>query len=221
MEIPTPAADDVLAQPVRARLFAELTELRRPATTQELAARLGRHPNTVRLQLEKLSAHGLLERRTVAQVRGRPRHQWAIAPDARPGGAGPNAYGQLGTWLARALARPRGLDEMERTGREIGSELAPEPGRPLADAMQDALSALGFAPQLERVPPQTLRFVLRNCPYRDAVRENQPAICTLHRGITMGLLDRLRPEARLAGFVAKDPYAAGCVVDVTIDAIEA
>jgi hypothetical protein len=62
--------------------------------------------------------------------------------------------------------------------------------------------------------PGRLRYVLGNCPYRDAVRENPPAICTLHRGITRGLLERLDPGARLADFVARDPYAAGCIVDV-------
>lgn len=215
MEIPPAADDDVLALPVRARLFAALSHLRRPATTQELAALVGRHPNTVRLQLEMLAEHGLLERRTVAQARGRPRHQWTIASDATPRGLRPEAYAQLGAWLARALARPRGLDEVERTGQEIGRELAPEPGRPVAAAVHDVLTALGFAPRHERVGLKRHRFVLRNCPYRDAVRENQPAICTLHRGITIGLLERLNPEARLAGFVPKDPYAAGCVVDVT------
>lgn len=80
--------------------------------------------------------------------------------------------------------------------------------------MQDALTSLGFAPSRERPAPDRLRFELGNCPYRDAVRQNQPAVCTLHRGITIGLLDRLDPEARLADFVAKDPYAAGCLIDV-------
>jgi hypothetical protein len=56
--------------------------------------------------------------------------------------------------------------------------------------------------------------VLCNCPYRDAVRENQAAVCTLHRGITEGLLDRLDPMAWLADFVAEDPYEAGCRIDV-------
>jgi predicted ArsR family transcriptional regulator len=57
-------------------------------------------------------------------------------------------------------------------------------------------------------------LVLHNCPYRDAVRENQPAVCRLHRGITSGLLDRLDPSAKVAAFIPKDPYAAGCVIDL-------
>ena len=81
--------------------------------------------------------------------------------------------------------------------------------------MQDALAALGFAPRLERPAPDRLRYVLRNCPYRGAVRENQPAVCTLHRGVTAGLLEGIDPEASLDGFVPKDPDAAGCLIDVT------
>ena len=46
------------------------------------------------------------------------------------------------------------------------------------------------------------------------MRENQPAVCTLHRGITRGLLERLDPEARLAAFVPRDPDTAGCLIGV-------
>jgi hypothetical protein len=40
---------------------------------------------------------------------------------------------------------------------------------------------------------------LRDCPYRDAVRENQAVVCALHRGITRGLLDAIAPATELAG----------------------
>ena len=81
--IPSPPSGDVLALPVRLQLVTVLTELLRPATTQELAERIGRHPNSVRMQLERLAEAGLLERRTVMQTRGRPRHEWAIAADPK------------------------------------------------------------------------------------------------------------------------------------------
>jgi hypothetical protein len=47
------------------------------------------------------------------------------------------------------------------------------------------------------------------------VRENQEAVCTLHRGITRGLLDVLQPQVKLAGFVPRDPDAAGCLIELT------
>ena len=38
-------------------------------------------------------------------------------------------------------------------------------------------------------------------------------MCTLHRGMTRGLLEQLAPETTLTGFVPKDPYAAGCLIE--------
>jgi predicted ArsR family transcriptional regulator len=214
VDIPTTAPGDVLAQPVRVQLVTILGELLRPATTGELAERVGRHPNTVRLQLDRLAAAGVLERRTVTQARGRPRHEWTIAAGARPGGMAPQAHARIAGWLARALSRPPGLAEVEQVGREAGREIAPRGARQVGDAMQDALATLGFAPLRERPAPSRLRYVLRNCPYRSAVQENRDAVCTLHRGITAGLLDGIDPRASLVGFVPKDPVVAGCVIEV-------
>ena len=90
MDIPPAPDDDILAQPIRERLFQALAQLRRPATTQELAARVGRHPNTVRVQLQRLCDVGLLERRDASQPRGRPRQEWVIAATARPAGLRPH-----------------------------------------------------------------------------------------------------------------------------------
>jgi predicted ArsR family transcriptional regulator len=216
MEIPpTPPEGDVLALPVRARLFEALRDLRRPATTPELAAAVGRHPNTVRVQLGRLQEAGLIECRVVRRDRGRPRQEWVIAAEAKPAGRPPEAHGTLGRWLARALGRGGSLADIEAAGREIGHELAPaSDGRALGGAMHDALVAMGFAPRTEHERPDRLRHVLGNCPYRDAVRENPPAVCTLHRGITLGLLDRLDPGAQLVDFVARDPDTAGCLIEV-------
>src|SRR5215211_1341672 len=62
MEVPPTPEDDVLAVPLRARLFEALGALRRPATTQELAAEVRRHPNSTRAQLQRLADAGLIER---------------------------------------------------------------------------------------------------------------------------------------------------------------
>lgn len=204
---------DSLAEPIRARLFDTLVELRRAAGTQELARLVGRHPNSVRSQLRRLAADGLVESRLVRQARGRPRHAWRVASGARPR----QADAELGRWLARTLARGDQLETVETTGREIGRELAPDLAElPAGDGLQDALCALGFAPRAEARPDGAgTRYVLRACPYREAVAESPQVVCTLHRGITQGLLDRLRPTAELTGFVARDPFAAGCVIDVS------
>ena len=151
----------------------------------------------------------------VRRQRGRPPDAWTIAADARPGGSAPRAYQDLCRWLARALrSRQRGLRGIEETGRQIGRELAPQ--RPAANpaGFTAVLIALGFQPTAQLREDDGVTFCLANCPYRDAVRENQPAICALHKGITRGLLDVLAPGAKLAGFVPHDPDEAGCLIEV-------
>jgi hypothetical protein len=46
------------------------------------------------------------------------------------------------------------------------------------------------------------------------VRENPQVICTLHKGITAGLLEGLAPQARLLVFEPHDPDVAGCLVEM-------
>ncbi len=204
---------DVLAQPTRSRLFALLGELKRPAGTVELAERLDLHPNGVRIHLERMEQAGLVQRARVRHQRGRPPDAWTISADARPGGSAPRAYQDLGRWLARVLrSRPRGLRSIEETGRQIGREVAPPGANPAG--FETALTALGFQPTTKLGEDQRLTFCLGNCPYRDAVRENQPAICALHKGITRGLLDVLAPEAQLTDFVPHDPDEAGCIIEL-------
>jgi predicted ArsR family transcriptional regulator len=206
---------DALSQPTRARLFAVLSELKRPAGTAELAERLRLHPNGIRLHLERLADAGLIERARVKQARGRPVDAWTLSPGAEPGGRAPRAYRDLGRWLARALkARPGGLRGIEATGREIGRELAPKDAVADAGVLESTLTALGFQPAIARREGDRLTLRLCNCPYRDAVHENQPAICALHRGITRGLLDALEPQATLAAFEPNDPDQAGCLIEL-------
>lgn len=207
--------DDVLAQPTRARLFALLSELKRPSGTNELAERLDLHPNGVRIHLERMQQAGLVERARVRQQRGRPPDAWRIAPGAQPGGSAPRAYHDLGRWLARALrSRSRGLQSIEQTGRQIGRELAPDTPAGTPEMFETSLTALGFQPSIIRQQRDRTTFCLGNCPYRDAVYENQPTICALHKGITRGLLDVIAPEARLSSFTPHDPDQASCTIEV-------
>jgi predicted ArsR family transcriptional regulator len=211
MDVPQPPEHELLAEPVRARLVRALAEL---AAGDDTGAGRHRPPASEHraVQLARLAAAGLIESRTVAQARGRPRHQWAIAAEARPAGHAPQAYGQLAEWLARALARTGRTADVEEGGpRDRARDRARRAG---PDAMSDALAALGFAPRAEPLPGG-VRYVLGNCPYRDAVAQNQALVCNLHRGMTAGLLDRLDPAARLSAFVPKDPYEAGCLIEIS------
>jgi predicted ArsR family transcriptional regulator len=211
-----PDQDNLLAQPTRARLFSVLQELKRPASTEELAGEVGLHVNGVRRQLGRMQDGGLLESRRSTHGRGRPRDEWSIATGARPTGARPEAYLDLSRWLARSIpAGPGRLRQLEATGREIGRELAPAATDDLAESFTQAFTALGFQPDVEVKGEGHLCCTLGNCPYRASVRENPEAICTLHKGMTQGLLDELDPAGRLTRFEPHDPERAGCLIEVT------
>jgi predicted ArsR family transcriptional regulator len=206
----------VLAQPSRARLFRVLRELQRPAGTEELAELLQLHPNGVRAHLERLMDAGLVMRERERRPRGRPRDRWSIDPAAGPDGDPPRAYSDLSRWLVRVLAaRLEHPEDVETTGREIGRELAADcaAGTP-EERMHRVLAALGFRPRRSLGGDGELHYTLANCPYRDAVHENQPVVCALHRGLTRGLLDGTSADSELTAFVPRDPDTAGCLISV-------
>lgn len=202
---------DTLAQPTRARLFALLGELERPATTAELADALGLHVNGVRAHLERLAAAGLVARERQRMPRGRPRDTWAAAPGA---GAAPGQA--LGRWLARTMGRGRAAaGAAERTGREIGGELAgAQAAGDATTVVATTFTRLGFEPQVTSAAGGLATVTLRNCPYRDAAQENPDVVCALHRGMTLGLLDAAAPDAELRSFVPRDPATANCTLQI-------
>lgn len=210
---------DVLAQATRRRLFDLFAQFGGSASTDELAARMRMHPNGVRTHLTRMHDAGLVVRRRPAQARGRPRDEWAVAPDAE---GSPEAFRSLARWLARTFpASPARLRDIERMGREIGRELAASAAVPAAgaavpaeQAIEDMLAALGFRPAVDGRPPGPLSCRLRTCPYRDAVHENRDVVCTLHRGLTRGVLDQVAPAARLVRFVPHEPDQAGCEIEI-------
>jgi predicted ArsR family transcriptional regulator len=210
--------NEALTQPTRARLFTLLAELRRPVGTEELAEHLDLHPNGVRIHLERLHEAGLVTRERIRQARGRPRDTWLISPDASPTEEPPVGYEQLGRWLARLITPGKSsLRKIESTGREIGRELAPEGAGTAEAKMHATLTSMGFQPHREACQSGAFAYRLCNCPYREAVQENAEVICTLHRGITRGLLDELAPTSRLSDFVAGDPFLGDCLVELRGD----
>jgi predicted ArsR family transcriptional regulator len=210
-----PDEGDVLAQATRRRIFDLFAEFGGSATTEALAARLGMHPNGVRTHLSRMQHAGVVVRRRVGQPRGRPRDEWAVSPDAPAAASSPEAYSALARWLARTIpATPPRLRDVERIGREVGRELTAGASGPAQQVVEDMLAALGFQPQVQRRPPGRLSCRLQTCPYRDSVRENQEVVCTLHRGLTLGVLDRVAPGARLTRFVPHDPDRAGCEIEI-------
>ena len=112
-------------------------------------------------------------------------------------------------------AGPTRLREVERTGREIGRELAPKENGDPIEGLRQSFAALGFQPSIDVKADGGMTCRLENCPYRDSVRQNAAVVCTLHRGITAGVLEKLDPKAKLTGFEPHDPDRAGCLVEVS------
>lgn len=213
---PPPPDRDSLVQPARARVLELVDALGGSATSEELAGRLRRHRSGVRVHLERLEAAGLIERRRVRQARGRPRDLWSITPAGRSARRRPDPSAELAGWLAGAIpARPDRLREVEAAGRRLGQRLSEGDAEvALDDRLARVFSALGFEPRSRAADGGGVCFELGNCPYRSAVRANQAVVCTLHRGLTRGLLDRVAPQATLRSFVPKDPDRAGCLIEI-------
>jgi len=210
-----------LAQPTRARLFALLRESGEPLATAELAELASMHPNGIRNHLERLWRAGLVERhRGNAGRRGRPRDEWTvtrsgIAAERELAGGG-DGSGQLVEWLARAY--PGGSphrQRIEKVGEEAGLAMPVETKVDPEQAFLEVLDRLGFEPAVEEIE-SGFRCRLGLCPYREAARENQEAVCTLHRGLTRGLLGSISPELQLREFEPRDPDRAGCLIEVGI-----
>ena len=211
--------------PTEARLAALIRAADAPLDTATIAARLGLHPNGVRVQLQRLEDRGVLEHREARGDVGRPRALWRLTPRAIAEADLPHTGWAMARSLARAIpaTAPR-LRQVEDAGAEMGRELAEHLGQATngdtRHALGNALEALGFAPQ--RTDDGDLaRFRLMTCPYADTARENPTVVCTLHRGIVQGVLDSIAPDAQLTGFEPRDPDIAGCIVEVTLKEGEA
>ncbi|MBS1676139.1 MAG: helix-turn-helix domain-containing protein [Actinobacteria bacterium] len=216
MDLP-PNSEDLLTQRTRADIFSWLVEQRAPVSTEALAKALALHPNGIRRHLERMHEAGLLERGRSKGRRGRPGDLWSVAPGATPAGERPTGYADLARWLARAIPPGRNrLREVEKAGRDIGRELAPDAhADDPVEGFRQAVASLGFSPELETRDSTGFVCRLENCPYRASVMENKEVICALHKGITSGLLAELLPNTRLTRFEPHDPEQAGCVVAVS------
>ena len=145
--------------------------------TNQLAARVGLHANTVRWHLSRLQAAGLVrsapkERRS----RGRPAIVFRLTAEGVV--AGRDEYRLLALMLTDALAR--GTTPYEtgvRWGRHL-HEASPEA------SASELLDQEGFAAE------QTGdRIEMRRCPFCALAGEAPQVVCTLHRGIIDGALD--------------------------------
>jgi predicted ArsR family transcriptional regulator len=164
--------------------------------TNQLAERLGLHPNTIRWHLGVLSDCGLVhavpERR---HGRGRPSVVHRLTGEGIASGR--DEYRMLATMLTDVVSH-------DRDGEERAYEAGVRWGRHLRQAEPDAsladvLDQEGFAAE-----QRGNRLEMRRCPFYALAEDSPQVICTLHHGIIDGALAEAGSEQtveRLEPFV--------------------
>lgn len=177
-----------------------------PLDVTAIAGQVGLHPNTVRSHLDRLVTVGLVEEAAEARVRpGRPRllYSATVPVDQAP----EDSYRLLAGILAGGLAgsATSGVDAAVAAGRRWGGGLAPAaPVPPDAGAatrrIVEILDEVGFSPKVGEQQPAPEADVnagshvvieLHRCPFLDVARDHPDIVCSVHRGLMEGALERL------------------------------
>jgi predicted ArsR family transcriptional regulator len=175
-----------------------LQDAREPLGVNDVAARVGLHPNTTRFHLDGLVEQSLA-RRDIEQreVPGRPRALYAATADSPR--AGRRSYRLLAEILTSYLAThtdepgKAALRAGEAWGRFLTDRPAPFRRVDAAAAERqivDTLDEIGFAP--EAVTNDSERqILLHHCPFRETAEEHREVVCSVHLGLMRGMLAEL------------------------------
>ncbi|WP_033295846.1 helix-turn-helix transcriptional regulator [Amycolatopsis jejuensis] len=193
-----PAGPRVLGES-RERVLEVLRAAGVPVGVQDVAGRVGLHPNTARFHLDGLVESGLAERRAEDRTQpGRPRTVYAAR--AEEPAAGRRSYRLLAEMLTGLIADsvPEPGKAAETAGEAWGRYLADRPApthrvdaaegiRRLSAVLADA----GFAPDAVADPARPV-IPLRHCPFREVAEDNRDVVCGLHLGLMRGVLSEVR-----------------------------
>lgn len=223
-----------LASRTRRELLELVAASAEPLGASEVASRVNLHITTVRFHLDQLEAAHLIRRDVERDGRrGRPRVVYRAAPAA----AHSSVHRQLIEVLAGALAtdpdggRERAVHAGEdwadallaqASGRAPRNTGKGDPGTgDAAKRLVDVLDSVGFEPELparraqagtafDADPPASgdeRVMDLMACPFRQAALDHPSVVCSVHRGLIAGTLERMghdRSEASLHPFVQPD-----------------
>ena len=164
----------------RAAIVDALRADRDGLDTNQLAAGLLLHPNTVRWHLGRLSDEGLVtsvpERR---RSRGRPSVVYRLTPEGIA--VGRDEYRLLATMLTATVAGDaHGSDRAYATGVRWGRHLQAAEG---TDDVARLLDDQGFAAE-----DHADTIEMRRCPFYALAETSPQVVCTLHHGIIDGAL---------------------------------
>jgi predicted ArsR family transcriptional regulator len=186
---------------------------------QELASRVGLHPNTIRAHLELLVEYGHVTRlRDESRRPGRPRQMYAVAapPEPSPPQESQQRNFQL---LAAVLAGYlRHTEDPQaaavEAGHLFGARLieattagpaaatgSDEPSLATVSRVLKMLDDIGFQPELTE---DRTAIRLHHCPFHELAQDQPDIVCSVHLGLLRGALQQLGapPEStRLIPFV--------------------
>jgi predicted ArsR family transcriptional regulator len=190
-----------LADETRYAMYHELATSTHPLTATEIAERLGLHPNTVRLHLDRMRELGLVDVEPVHRgTVGRPQHVYTLASGA-PGVAFDPPSHALLAGLLGALAERLGADaaDADAVGWSWGQDAARRVrSGNCVHALAGELERLGFDPAAE-VDGDDVTISFLHCPFRDLAEAYPELVCNLHRGICRGVVDEVG-GGTVAGF---------------------
>lgn len=178
-------------------------------TTSEIAEIFGIHPNVARHHLDKLAVDGYLavsmQRRSGRRGpgAGRPAKCYE-ASDKSIDLHFPSRRQHILIELLLRLIERIGEEDValvaQEVGREYGRELAQQIGEPTTAgyeaavrAVAQAMTGIGFQ-MSTTLDPRTV--LTRQCPFGEAAADHPEVVCSLDRGIVIGLMDSLDPRIR-------------------------
>ena len=207
-----PQTAAALASLPRRRLLELLGAAEAPTDAHELASATGLHLTTVRYHLDVLRRAGLVDSQSQRRASaGRPRTVYTAVRTREPDDGYPTLVRMLATQLADTPEKR--ADRAEKAGLAWAAALMADADRsPAADLEEAArvvtgiFADLGFDPELAE-EGKDRKILLRACPFRTAARANPEVVCSVHRGLLRGTLDRLGipgTTVRLLPFVEPD-----------------
>lgn len=188
----------------RRRVLGALREARHALDVQDVAQRVGLHPNTVRFHLDGLVEAGLAERASEDRARpGRPRTMYAaatVAADPTDQRGYRLLANMLTGYVATEVKDP--VAAARRTGHEWGRYLAerPAPAHTLdpeaaTDQVVRRLTDVGFAPETV-VRDGMTQVLMRHCPFLETAERHSNVVCSLHLGLMQGMLAEIGAPVR-------------------------
>ncbi|HET8561173.1 MAG TPA: helix-turn-helix domain-containing protein [Marmoricola sp.] len=177
----------------RSTLLEILSRQPDPVSIDAIVDKTGRHPNTVREQLNWLVGNGLLERvKAPSEGRGRPAWLYFV-PGDRPQD---DEYAELAAALAWTVSTTSSDPEREgrQAGRRWGEEIcerqhvtraaSAREGRATTVAVMDQL---GYGP---RADERFDRVTLHRCPLLQAAHQFPEVVCATHLGLVETVAER-------------------------------